>query len=226
MIGSAKLLPGEASLAHHGVLFLDELPEFRRDVLESLRSPLEDGIIQITRAIGTTTFPAMFMLIAAANPCPCGWTNHPSISCRCTPRQKENYQNRLSGPIQDRIDMQVWVHPISGEDLLRQTSSETSLEIRKRVLAAREIQKNRLAPLGLLCNAQISGQNTKEVLSIALSDQQWLSDLLKQQIFSARSWNKILKVARTIADLDEQLTINKTHLIEAISYKQPIWSER
>jgi len=226
MIGSARLLPGEASLAHHGVLFLDELPEFRRDVLEALRSPLEEGNIHLTRAMGTTTFPAAFMLVAAANPCPCGWTNHPSISCRCSPRQKENYQNRLSGPIQDRIDMQVWVHPISGADLLKKKPSESSESVRKRVLAARELQKHRLENLGVLCNAQISGHKTQDVLSISSADLQWLTHLLDQQIFSARSWNKILKVARTIADLDERETINKTHLTEAISYKQSLWSEQ
>ena len=226
MIGSARLLPGEASLAHHGVLFLDELPEFRRDVLEALRSPLEDGNIQITRAMGTTTFPAMFMLVAAANPCPCGWTNHPSISCRCTPRQKESYQNRLSGPIQDRIDMQVWVHPISAEDLLQQRAHESSSTVRERVLAARKIQKHRLEHLGLSCNAQISGQNIQELLSVVSSDHRWLSSLLQQQIFSARSWNKILKVSRTIADLDNRPTIRKKHLVEAISYKQVVWNEQ
>ena len=158
MVGTAKLLPGELSLAHNGVLFLDELAEYRRDVLESLRTPLEDGEIQITRAIGHVTFPANCTLVAAVNPCPCGWRFHPEKMCRCTPAQFQRYVNKLSGPILDRIDLHIWVEPISTDQFFEPAAQEDSETIRKRVQACRERQSHRYQNTHYICNAELSGE--------------------------------------------------------------------
>jgi magnesium chelatase family protein len=219
MIGNAQLLPGEASLAHNGVLFLDEIAEFRRDVLEALRNPLEDGTIQLTRATGSVTFPANFSLVAAANPCPCGWLYHPQKECRCSPSKRQRYQNKISGPLRDRIDLQVWVPPVPIKQLLQNAKEESSISIRKRVEKARGIQHVRFKNTEIHCNAQIKGKNLQSHLQISPKDKEWIIGFLDKHSISARGLRKIIKVARTIADLESNKGIERQHLIEALSYK-------
>ncbi len=222
MIGTAQLRPGEASLAHNGVLFLDELPEFRRDVLEALRSPIEDRCVQLVRAQGQVDFPSSFSLIAAANPCPCGYFGHPTQACRCTPRQLQNYQNKLSGPLFDRMDMQLWVEPVSIDALLNNNAEEQSTDIRIRVTKAREIQKERFTTLSIFCNAQLSGKQLEEHTPLSRNAQHTLHKAMKTRSLSARAWSKIRKIARSIADLEESPTIEQPHILEALCYRLPL----
>ncbi len=219
MVGNAKLLPGELSLAHNGVLFLDELAEYRRDVLESLRTPLEDGEIQITRASGQVTFPAKCTLVAAVNPCPCGWRFHAEKICRCTPAQFQRYANKLSGPILDRIDLHIWVEPIETDQFFTQSHPESSADIRNRVQRCREIQRKRYQDTTFFCNADLQGDALWEHCHLDKQSQQWLIEIAKQELLSARSISRILKVARTIADLDQMNNIHQDHVAEAIGYK-------
>ena len=225
MIGTAKLLPGEVSLAHNGVLFLDECTEFRRDVLESLRTPLQDGKITLRRAQGSYSFPSRFSLIAAANPCPCGWFSHPTKICRCRPAQIERYQNRLSGPLLDRIDLHIWMNPISPKKILEGFQPENSNTIRERVERAREAQISRFQEQDFFCNASLSSNALMEMLLKNESLKHWFLAEIERREFSSRSWHSVLKIARTIADLSEQEQIKKEHVLEAFLYKKDIFAQ-
>lgn len=212
--------PGEISLAHNGVLFLDELPEFNRSVLEVLRQPLEDRKITISRVKGNVEYPASFMLVASMNPCPCGYYNHPTKACVCSPGQVQKYLNRISGPLLDRIDLQIEVIPVPFEKMSDNHPSESSAAIRERVIYARQVQEKRYAnSTGIYCNAQM---NSKLLNLYARPDEQGLS-LLKNAMqrlnLSARAYDRILKVARTIADLEGCEQIQSPHLAEAIGYR-------
>ena len=221
--GGSKIKPGEVSLAHNGVLFLDEFPEFRRSTLEVLRQPLEDRKVTISRASGTLTFPSSFMLVAAMNPCACGFRGDPKIQCSCTPKQLENYSNRLSGPMLDRIDIQVDVPRIEYKELRESTSIEESSEaIRARVLAARAKQRIRyhsLSASGAISNAQASGKVFQEACELSEESHVMLERMMEKFGYSGRAHNRILKVARTIADLKGQDAIALPDLMEAIQYR-------
>lgn len=212
--------PGEISLAHNGVLFLDELPEFNRNVLEVMRQPLEDRIITISRARFSVDYPANFMLVASMNPCPCGYYNHPERPCLCTPGAVQKYMNRVSGPLLDRIDIQVEVIPVPFEKISNQEPSESSASIRERVVKARTIQQKRFAAYeGIYSNSQMS---TKLLHKFAVPDTAGLALLktaMQRLSLSARAYDRILKVARTIADLDASPNIEAKHLAEAINYR-------
>lgn len=211
--------PGEISLAHRGVLFLDEFPEFSRQTLENLRQPLEDGVVTVSRVAGTVAFPAKFMLVAAMNPCPCGYLNDPERSCVCSASQTLAYQKKISGPILDRIDIHVEVPRISFDKLNQVSAGESSKEIKERVTRARKIQQMRYAKSGFLTNAEIPTQLVKETNKL---DQQTL-ELLRQAVerlhLSARSYYRIIKLARTIADLAEEQEIGQLHVAEALQYR-------
>ncbi len=219
MVGTSKLLPGELSLAHNGVLFLDELAEYRRDVLESLRTPLEDGVIQLTRASGQVSFPAKCALVAAVNPCPCGWRFHPDKICRCTPAQFQRYSNKLSGPILDRIDLHIWVEPIDTTEFFNNQVPESSQDIQQRVQRARLIQESRYQNSPFCSNADLSGSAIWSECGLDKECQQWLINIAQREMMSARSISRVVKVARTIADLAEETSIQKDHIAEAIGYK-------
>jgi magnesium chelatase family protein len=210
--------PGEISLAHHGVLFLDELPEFNRHVLESLREPLESGCITISRAARQSEFPASFQLIAAMNPCPCGYLGDPEYHCRCTPDQIKRYHAKISGPFMDRIDLHIEVPriPIALLSTLKQHDSESSQIVQKRVEKAVQIQLNRSGKL----NATLSNKETKHLIKLSDSQQQLLNQAIQKLKLSARSYQNIMKVALTIADLSESNTIETNHLIEALSFRK------
>ena len=218
--GGANPQPGEISLAHNGLLFLDELPEFNRSVLEVLRQPLEDRHISISRAKYSLDYPASFMLVASMNPCPCGYYNHPTRTCVCNPGQVQRYLNRISGPLLDRIDIQIEIVPVPFEKMAEENRAENSASIRGRVIEARKIQAQRFAAHpGIYCNAQMEAGLLHQY---ARPDEQGL-DLLRAAMtrlnLSARAYDRILKVARTIADLDHSEHIRSTHLAEAISYR-------
>lgn len=218
--GGAYPQPGEISLAHNGVLFLDELPEFKRSVLEVLRQPMEDRVVTIARAKQTIEFPASFMLVAAMNPCPCGYYNHPTQDCTCQPGSVEKYLNKISGPLLDRIDLHVEVVPVPFEELSKKSAGENSKEVRRRVMKAREIQIERFAEIPeVYSNAQMT---TKLIQQYCRLDDE-CSKLLKQAMdrlnLSARAYDRILKVSRTIADLADSEDIRPEHLAEAIQYR-------
>ncbi len=215
--GSSNPRPGEISLAHHGVLFLDELPEFDRHVLEVLREPLESGAITISRAARQAEFPARFQLVAAMNPCPCGYYGDASGRCRCTPDKVLNYRARLSGPLLDRIDMHVEVPAVPREVLLNQTShhGESSEEVRPRVEKARERQRNRSD----CSNAQLNNQQIENTCRLDEPGRQLLEQAIDRLGLSARAYHRVLKVARTIADLAAEEAIHTTHLAEAVQYR-------
>ena len=218
--GGSYPQPGEISLAHNGILFLDELPEFNRNVLEVLRQPLEDRHINISRARFAVDYPAGFMLIASMNPCPCGFYNHPTRPCACPPGAVQKYLNRISGPLLDRIDIQIEITPVPFEKISEQKPSESSADVRDRVIKAREIQKKRFElHKGTHCNAQMS---SKLLHQYAVPDNDGLS-LLKNAMqrlnLSARAYDRILKLSRTIADLEESENIKSHHLAEAINYR-------
>ncbi len=216
--GGSKIKPGEVSLSHNGVLFLDEFPEFRRSTLEVLRQPLEDRQVTISRASGTLTFPSSFMLVAAMNPCACGFRGDPKIQCSCTPKQLENYANRLSGPMLDRIDIQVDVPRIEYKELRENNSAEESSEaIRERVLKARAIQESRYGMS--ICNASVSGRALQQACTLSEECHQMLERMMEKFGYSGRAHNRILKVARTIADLRASASIELPDLMEAIQYR-------
>ncbi|MGB5259344.1 MAG: YifB family Mg chelatase-like AAA ATPase [Gammaproteobacteria bacterium] len=213
--GGSSPRPGEISLAHHGVLFLDELPEFDRRVLEVLREPVETGTIMISRAAQQAEFPARFQLIAAMNPCACGWLGDPSGRCRCTSDQVQRYRNRISGPLLDRIDMHVEVPRLSIQEMNGQ-KSESSETVRKRVVNAREIQLQRNGVL----NSQLTNIQIDEVCLLERRDRLLLETAIEKLQLSARAYHRILKLARTIADIDKVESISTRHLTEAITYRQ------
>ena len=213
--------PGEISLAHNGVLFLDELPEYHRNVLEALRQPLEDGKVHIARASRSLTFPSRFMLVCAMNPCPCGYFTDPKRNCRCNSTQIARYRAKISGPLLDRIDIHIEVPAARYQELSSNVPSESSTQIRERTNKARAIQRERLKNEGIMHNAQMSH---KQVRKFSLLDKEE-SDLLKIAMnelhFSARAYDKILKVSRTIADLDGSGEIEARHVAEAVHYRNP-----
>lgn len=213
--------PGEISLAHNGVLFLDELPEFKRTVLEVLRQPLEDRVVSISRARFSVDYPASFMLIASMNPCPCGYHNHPIKECSCGPGVVQRYLNKVSGPLLDRIDLHVEVTPVDYEELLTKPRGEvTSEDIRSRVLRARAIQSQRFSQSSSLhSNAQMSSRDMHEHVPLDKECREMLKTAMKKLSLSARAHDRILKVARTIADLDQSAEVKVSHLAEAIQYR-------
>ena len=211
--------PGEISLAHRGVLFLDELPEFPRGILENLRQPLEDGVVTIGRAQGTLTFPAKFSLIASMNPCPCGYASDPDRDCSCSPAQIIKYQKKISGPLLDRIDLHIEVPRIKFEKLADDNLAESSRLIRERVEKARKIQQERFENKKILTNSEMSSQEVKEFCKTNEQTIELLKTAVNQFQLSARSFYKILKLARTIADLEERKNIESTHIAEALQYR-------
>lgn len=218
--GGSNPQPGEISLAHNGVLFLDELPEFKRTVLEVLRQPLEDRMITVSRARMTVEYPASFMLVAAMNPCPCGYYNHPDKECVCAPGVVQKYLNKISGPLLDRIDIQVEVVPVPFRELSDIRVSEKSTDIRERVVKAREIQQERYkANKNIHANAQMSTKMMRTICKIDETGHTLLKTAMEKLSLSARAYDRILKVSRTIADLDNSPDIKTEHLAEAIHYR-------
>ena len=218
--GGSNPQPGEISLAHNGLLFLDELPEFNRSVLEVLRQPLEDRHISISRAKYSLDYPASFMLVASMNPCPCGYYNHPTKACVCNPGQVHRYLNRISGPLLDRIDIQIEIVPVPFEKMAEQKQAESSATIRQRVIKARKIQEERFANHpGIYCNAQMESKLLHQYANPDEKGLNLLRTAMTRLNLSARAYDRILKVARTIADLEGSETIQSNHLAEAISYR-------
>ncbi len=218
--GGASPQPGEISLAHNGILFLDELPEFNRNVLEVLRQPLEDRHITISRAKYTLDYPANFQLVASMNPCPCGYYNHPTRNCVCSPGQVQRYLNKISGPLLDRIDIQVEIVPVPFEKMADRTPGESSSTIRQRVIRARQTQAERFAKTpGIYSNAQMTSQLLHQYAQPDAQGLSLLKNAMNRLNLSARAYDRILKVSRTIADLDQSEDIRPHHLAEAISYR-------
>jgi MoxR-like ATPase len=214
--GSSLPTPGEVSLAHNGILFLDELPEFRRSTLEVLRQPLEDGQVTISRAAGKFTFPSRFSLVAAMNPCPCGYLGDPSRECRCSPNQIEKYRQRISGPLLDRIDLHVDVPAVDYRELRAESGGESSAVIRERVEEARQVQLARfVSHPGVLCNADMGSRLVTEFCALDARSERTLEQAMETLHFSARAYDRILKVSRTIADLAESEAITADHIGEA-----------
>ncbi|HLI79704.1 MAG TPA: YifB family Mg chelatase-like AAA ATPase [Candidatus Binataceae bacterium] len=211
--------PGEVSLAHHGVLFLDELPEFRKNVLEVLRQPLEDARITISRVMGTLTFPASVMLVAAMNPCPCGFFGDATHECSCSPLVIQRYRSRISGPLLDRIDIHIEVPAVKYKELTEKSMGEPSEKIRERVDRAREIQLKRFAGMNFFCNAQMGSREMRAHCQIEAAGERLLELAINRLGLSARAYTRILKVARTIADLDASERIEAQHISEAIQYR-------
>ena len=211
--------PGEVSMAHNGVLFLDELPEFPRNVLEVLRQPMEDGVVTIARVAGTLSYPARFTLVAAMNPCPCGYNGDPERECKCTPQMIIRYRSKISGPLLDRIDLHVPVPAVKYREISSEAESEKSESIRNRIIAARERQLDRLQVHGLYCNAQLSQKLIKKFCTRDSDAEALLESAFKQLRLSARAYTRILKVARTIADLEASEIIKPIHISEAIQYR-------
>ena len=212
--------PGEISLAHNGVLFLDELPEFKRTVLEVMRQPMEDRVVTISRAKMTVDFPANFMMVAAMNPCPCGYYNHPDKECTCKPGMVQQYLNRISGPLMDRIDLHVEVVPVAYKDLSSKSSGESSAAVRERVIKARKIQEERYAKYPTIhANAQMNTQLIQKYCDLDEDCRTILKNAMNRLGLSARAYDRILKVSRTIADLDGSENIQTGHLAEAINYR-------
>ncbi len=211
--------PGEISLAHNGVLFLDELPEFRRDVMEALRQPLEDGRVTISRVAGSLTYPSSVMLVAAMNPCPCGFFGHPTRKCTCAPNAVHKYLSKISGPMLDRIDLHVEVPPVDYNALSSDASEETSAQIKERVNKAREIQRKRYEGTGISCNARLTPDLLKKYCVLTKDAADYLELAFERLGMSARAYDRILKVARTIADLDASENIEKQHIFSAISFR-------
>ncbi len=217
--GGSNARPGEMSLAHNGVLFLDELPEYPRTCLEILRQPLEDGTITVSRIARTVQYPARFMLVASMNPCPCGYHGSKTHECSCTPLQISKYLSRLSGPLMDRIDLHVTVENVTYDDLTGETLSESSEEVRKRVNAARKIQQERFNGSDVFCNANMDSQMLKTYCKLDERCETLLRRAFEKLKLSARAYTRILKVARTIADLDGKENITVSHVSEALNYR-------
>lgn len=228
--GGTNPQPGEISLAHNGVLFADELPEFNKSTLEVLRQPLEDRKITISRAKYTVEYPCSFMFVASMNPCPCGYYNDPTHKCVCTPGQIQRYLNKISGPLLDRIDIQIEITPVPFNDISRSTQGESSASIRERVIKARQIQERRFSTYkGIHCNAQMTERMIHEFAEPDAAGIELLRTAMARLNLSARAYNRILKVARTIADLEDSPSVLPSHLAEAISYRnldRGDWAER
>ena len=218
--GGYTFMPGEICLAHHGVLFLDELPEFSRSVLETLRQPLEDRVITISRSRYNLTLPCSFMLVASMNPCPCGYLHHPTRKCVCSPAQIQRYMNKISGPLMDRIDIQVEVESVPFEDISKAPKGEPSSAIRERVLQARKIQEERYKSIrGIYCNAQMTTSLLQENVQLDDAALNLLRTAMKKLNLSARAYDRILKVSRTIADLEGSKRVETCHIAEAVGYR-------
>lgn len=218
--GGVNPQPGEISLAHNGVLFLDELPEFKRTVLEVMRQPMEDRCVTISRAKFSVEYPASFMLVASMNPCPCGFYNHPEKDCVCAPGIVQKYLSKISGPLLDRIDIHIEVTPVPFSELSKQRNAEKSADIRTRVVKARDIQKKRFEKNeGVYCNAQMTTKMLQTYCELDESCKTLLKNAMERLGLSARAYDRILKVSRTIADLDQEQNILPNHIAEAIQYR-------
>lgn len=217
--GGTTIRPGEISLAHNGVIFMDEFPEFDRRCKEAMRQPMEDSTVHISRASGTVSYPANFMLIAAMNPCPCGFYGHPVKECKCTPAARKRYMDKVSGPILDRIDIHIEVAPVEYEQLSRRAQEETSAQIKKRVNRARAIQQKRFEGTSVSCNARMTPGMTKEFCILTDDADALLKMSFEKLGLSARAYDKILRMSRTIADLDESELIELDHIAEALQYR-------
>ncbi len=217
--GGKDAKPGEISLAHNGVLFLDEMPEYNRDLLETLRQPLEDGYITVSRASGTVEYPSNFILVASMNPCPCGNYGSKDLLCACSPSQIQRYMKKISGPLLDRIDLKIDVDRVNFVDLNNEELEESSEEVKKRVDRARKIQLERFKDDNIYCNAKMSSKHIKKYCKIDEDSSFVLEQAFEKFKMSARGYNRLLKVARTIADLDDSLEIKLEHVIEAINYR-------
>ncbi|NLX63514.1 MAG: YifB family Mg chelatase-like AAA ATPase, partial [Clostridiaceae bacterium] len=211
--------PGEVSLAHHGVLFLDEIPEFPRKTLDVLRQPIEDGVANISRVNYSVAYPCRFMLVAAANPCKCGYYGDFTKKCTCSFKDAENYLSRLSGPLMDRIDMHILVPTLKYNELENEKVEESSEEIKKRVNRTRKIQQERYKKYGIYCNAHLKGSMIKEFCKVDEKSKKVLKNAFDTLNLSARAYDRILKVARTIADMEQSEIINSRHISEAIQYR-------
>jgi magnesium chelatase family protein len=211
--------PGEISLAHLGVLFLDELPEFKKNALEALRQPLEDGTITITRSSVTASFPARFMLVAAMNPCPCGYFGDRAHTCRCSPQQIRQYQSKISGPLLDRIDLHIEVPSVKYRALSDKEVGEISASIKQRVNKARDLQKKRFGSNGIVCNARMTEKQIRNFCQIDEEAHKLIEMAIEKLGLSARAVNRILKVSRTIADMENKKNIEPAHVAEAIQYR-------
>lgn len=210
-------------MAHRGVLFLDEFPEFPRNVLEAMRQPLEDGVVTVSRAAGTLTFPARFLLLAASNPCPCGYLGHPKKTCKCAPGMIMRYKKRLSGPLLDRIDLHIDVPPVEVDELSDEYQSESSKAVRSRVKKARNIQEKRFSADIHLFNSEMSSSDIKKYCVLSDDAQKMLKTAVERLALSARSYFKTIKVARTIADLEGFKEIESAHVAEALQYRAKEW---
>lgn len=220
LIGGGKTpKPGEISLAHYGVLFLDELPQFNKTTLELLRGPLEDGNVTISRMNGSIEYPCKFMFVASMNPCPCGYYGSKEKECTCNPNSIIKYMNKISGPLLDRIDIQVEVNPVHYTNLKSQEKQETSEEIRKRVNLARDIQTKRYKEYGIYSNSELSSNLISEFCKLDCESERLLQIAFERLGLSARAYSRILKVARTVADLDNSNDIKSKHIAEAIQYR-------
>jgi magnesium chelatase family protein len=217
--GGSTPRPGEVTLAHNGILFLDEFLEFNRHVLEVLRQPLEDGYVCVSRARGALRFPTRFMLVAAMNPCPCGWKDVPSKACRCSSLQVERYRQKISGPLLDRIDIHLHALPLKTHELVDVPPQESSAEIKERTTHARQRQWDRFKGLPVLCNAHMESPHLRQFCALSKEAKEILVAAMEKLKFSARAHDKILKVARTISDLDGSESIEAEHIAEAVGYR-------
>jgi magnesium chelatase family protein len=218
--GGSPLRPGEATLAHHGVLYLDELPEFRRDALEALRQPIEDGEVHVTRVRQSLVLPARFAWVAALNPCPCGWHGQPGARCRCSPLQVAGYLGRLSGPLLDRFDLTIEVPPVDLSALGRGRAGESSSDVRARVVLARQRQQRRFGLEGPSCNAQMRPRDLDRFAALADGPRHVLLQACARLSVSARGFDRVRKVALTLCDLDGADAITAAHVAEAVQYRR------
>lgn len=217
--GGSSPMPGEISLAHNGVLFLDELPEFSRQALEVLRQPIEDSCVTISRASSRVTYPCSIMLVAAMNLCPCGYRGHPKIPCSCSPKEVQRYMSKISGPLLDRIDLHVEMMPVEFSDLTQENQEESSAQVRHRVEAARKKQHQRFGDSGIFCNAAISSGKLREFCPMQPQAAEFLKRSFEKMGMSARAYDRVVKVARTVADLENSDLILKSHIAQALAYR-------